>query len=183
MRSTRGWAVILVVLALVAAVGAEASGKKRTDNDCRWIWITGSSAAGEWGTEVPAEGYTELMNGCYGSGFADACQFWGVNPSIVGTVKGEWVMCGNESWGVLENPSGLPLTGQFWTNPTFLLTRQGVLCLAEQSVVGANGDFAALEEVTGGTGIYAGMTGWLANQKPITATTKRFSFAGWVCRP
>ena len=91
MRSTRGWAGILVVLALVAVAGTEASGKKGTDKDCRWIWITGSAAAGgEWVTEVPEGEYAELMNGCYGSGFAAACQFWGVNPSITGTVKGEW---------------------------------------------------------------------------------------------
>ncbi len=183
MSSIKTLAGILVLLGLVVGAGAEASGRKGKERDCRWIWISGSNSAGEWGTEAPAGEYSELMNQCYGAGFADSCQFWGVNPSITGTVKGEWVMCGNEGWGVFENPSGLPLTGQFWTNPSFLRTRHGVLCLAEQSVVGSQGDFAALEEVTGGTGIYAGLTGWLANQKPITATTERFSFAGWICRP
>jgi hypothetical protein len=183
MRLIKGLAWILVALALVVCTGAEASGKKGTDKDCRWIWITGSNSAGMWGDAPPAEDDPALMNQCYGDGFANRCQFWGVNPSITGTVKGEWVMCGNETWGVTANPSGLPLTGQFWTNPGFLRTRHGVVCLAEQSVVGSRGDFTALEEVTGGTGIYAGMTGWLANQKPITAATKRFSFAGWICRP
>jgi hypothetical protein len=182
MRSNRALPGILVLLALAAVAGTEASGKKGEKKDCRWIWITGPTAAGLEFTGVPTE-YVEPMNQCYGADFASSCPFSGANPSITGTVKGTWVMCFNESWGVTTNPSGLPLTGSFWTGPSILLTNHGVLCLAEQSVGSPKGDFVALEEVIGGTGIYAGMTGWLANQRPITATTKRFSFAGWICRP
>jgi hypothetical protein len=181
MRLIKGVASVLVALALVVVSGAEASGRKGKDKDCRWIWITGLPAAGVELVEVPT-GYVDLMNLCYGTDFAAACQFWWANV-VTGTASGTWVMCGNETWGVTTNPSGLPLTGAFWTNPSFVLTKHGALCLAEQSVGSPKGDFMALEEVIGGTGIYAGMTGWLANQRPITATTKRFSFAGWICRP
>ncbi len=69
------------------------------------------------------------------------------------------------------------------TVPGFLLTKHGVLCTAEQSVVGSAGDFVALEETKGLSGIYQGMTGWLAIQKPFSSTSDHFSFAGWICRP
>lgn len=179
MRSTTVSVGVCALLVLVLCAGtASAEGKR----DCRWIWITGSVSGSVELAPVPT-GYPDLMNQCYGPGFASACQFWFHSPKITGTVNGEWVFCGNESWGVVENPSGLPLTGQFWTNPGFLLTKHGVLCTAEQSVVGSLGDFVALEETKGLSGIYEGMTGWLAIQKPVSSTTKHFSFAGWICRP
>ena len=114
---------------------------------------------------------------------------WCWSQRVIGTVQGRWALCGNNDLAIFD-PFGLGIGPELWGNPGFILTKKGDMIYTMSyglAVWGFDGDFSdvdafgGLTTFYGGTGAYAGATGWSTDSPKKYPATFWLQSRGFLC--
>jgi hypothetical protein len=139
-------------------------------------------------TIKPAE--TELDPDDYGflaDMFGVAPFEWCWSQRVVGTIKGEYALCGSFADLYMLDPLGLGIGPELYGNPGIIHTRKGDLYTMSYGLSVWDGDvfvaFGGLTRIVGGTEAYGGAWGYTTDAPKKYPPTFWMQSRGYLCVP
>lgn len=178
-------AVVAIVLGGGAAFGADLG------DDCQNLNVTLKEESSDVDPSDPT--YVALAEFFFGAGATfDVC--W--SQEVIGTIQGTWVLCWREGL-LIPNPvfdvPGVPTDPgvEVWGNPGVIHTKKGDIYVMSYGLsvwdYAPDPDFfiafGGVSQYLGGTGAFAGATGWSTDSPKTYPPTYKLQSVGFICVP